>query len=356
MLDVAAFGPLCLGDGLADEPEVSRLIGRLRDRGVQNEPFLARGDENVLHLRLRAAIRLRPRDLEQHVPGIGRRKGIARALDVLEHDLDHEARDELEGRQRRARARLRLGKQRQRILDRGQRDHGRRHLGRARQQAQHRRRDDAERALRADEEIAQVVARVVLLERAQTIPHAPVRQHDFETQHLLARIAIGEHADAARVRAEIAANAAAPLRGQRQRKEAACLLGDVLAFLQRQARLDGHARAHRIDMADLVHARDRDDDLAMLRDLAAHKTCVARLWNHGEVQLVGERHDAAHLFRRAGAQHEGRAADVLVAQFFEVGELLVGIDEGVRFPDDRGKALDDFRGERAGAVRGHLVH
>ena len=40
---------------------------------------------------------------------------------------------------------------------------------------------------------------VVLLERAQSFPPAPVRQHDLEPQHLLARIAISEHADAARM-------------------------------------------------------------------------------------------------------------------------------------------------------------
>ncbi len=39
-------------------------------------------------------------------------------------------------------------------------------LGGHREQLERRRRDDAERAFRPDEEIAQVVARVVLLERA----------------------------------------------------------------------------------------------------------------------------------------------------------------------------------------------
>ena len=48
---------------------------------------------------------------------------------------------------------------------------------RRRKELQHRRGDDAERALGADEQVLEVVAGVVLAQRGETVPHAPVGQH-----------------------------------------------------------------------------------------------------------------------------------------------------------------------------------
>ena len=70
---------------------------------------------------------------------------------------------------------LRQAEQRQRRGEVGQRHERGGLLRRAREELQHRRRDDAERALRADEQIVQVVAGVVLLQRLrpfQTWPSA----------------------------------------------------------------------------------------------------------------------------------------------------------------------------------------
>jgi hypothetical protein len=52
-------------------------------------------------------------------------------------------------------------------------DDGGRLLHRARKQLEHRRRDDAERAFRADEKVSQVVAGVVLLQGPEAVPDAP---------------------------------------------------------------------------------------------------------------------------------------------------------------------------------------
>ena len=43
--------------------------------------------------------------------------------------------------------------------------------------------DDAERALAADEELAEIEAGVVLLERAGRLQHSPAREHDLEPEH-----------------------------------------------------------------------------------------------------------------------------------------------------------------------------
>ena len=70
---------------------------------------------------------------------------------------------------------------------------------RRREQLQHRRGDDAERALGADEQLLEVVAGVVLAQAAQAVPDAPVGQHDLEAEHELARVAEAQHRGAAGV-------------------------------------------------------------------------------------------------------------------------------------------------------------
>src|SRR5262245_1426274 len=62
----------------------------------------------------------------------------------------------------------------------------------ARIEPQHRRGDDAERALGAEEYLLQVVAGVVLAQAAQAVPYAAIGKHHLETEHLLARVAVAQ--------------------------------------------------------------------------------------------------------------------------------------------------------------------
>jgi len=66
-------------------------------------------------------------------------------------------------------------------------------------QAQHDAGDDAQRALAADEQLLQVVARVVLHHLVQAGDDGAVGQHPFEPEHQLARHAVADHAIAAGV-------------------------------------------------------------------------------------------------------------------------------------------------------------
>ena len=75
------------------------------------------------------------------------------------------------------------------------------------------------------------------------------------------------------------------------------------------------------------------------RGLPAHEPGVAGLRDDADAGLVGDRQDARNLRRRAGAQHQGRAADIAVAPFAQVGELAVGVANRVLGPDDLGKPL-----------------
>ena len=137
-------------------------------------------------------------------------------------------------------------------VEQGQRRFRRRHgeegrgaRRRQREELQHGGGDDAERAFRADEEVLQVVAGVVLAQLAQAVPDAAVGQHDLEPHAELAGIAIGEHGGAAGIGREIAADRAGAFRGEREREEPAGRLGRLLRALERDAGLDGHGVALR---------------------------------------------------------------------------------------------------------------
>ena len=142
---------------------------------------------------------------------------------VLHREFECDARNELEARDAAAGALVGEIEQRERCVRGGQADEGGLDRARAREQAQHRSGDDAERAFSADEDVAQVVAGVVLLELAQIVEHASVGEHDFESHHQFARDAIGERAGAAGIGREVAADGAAAFRAERQRKQTVLL-------------------------------------------------------------------------------------------------------------------------------------
>ena len=93
----------------------------------------------------------------------------------------------------------------------GHREEGRLDRARRREQLQARRRDHPERALGADEQVAQVVAGVVLAQALEAVPHLALRRDHFEAQAQVARIAVAHHLRAACVGAQVAANGAAAL-------------------------------------------------------------------------------------------------------------------------------------------------
>jgi hypothetical protein len=69
------------------------------------------------------------------------------------------------------------------------------------------------------------------------VPDAPVGQHHLEAEHQLARVAVGQHAQAPGVGAEVAADLAAAFGGQAERKQPIDAVGRGLGLGQRQAGL-----------------------------------------------------------------------------------------------------------------------
>ena len=81
--------------------------------------------------------------------------------------------------------------------------------------------DDAERAFAADEEVAQVVAGVVLAQAREAVPYLALRRDHLEPQAQLARVAVAQHLRAAGVGGEVAADGAAAFGRQAQGEQQA---------------------------------------------------------------------------------------------------------------------------------------
>ena len=116
-----------------------------------------------------------------------------------------------------------------------------------REQFARRRGDDAERAFRADEQIAQVVAGVVLAQRLEAIEHAAVGQHDFEAEHEVAHHAVAQDRGAAGVGRQIAAELAGAFRAEAHRKQPIDRRRCRLHLRQHAAGFGDHRVVERID-------------------------------------------------------------------------------------------------------------
>ena len=289
---------------LAQGPELRRLGARLGDDAVEGDLLLEGRAQH--RLRRFAQARQAGRRLDQHEPfALGDGRLQAR---MLGDKLHGGGRDQLEGRDLVAEFVLGECQKPQgggRIGDGEQRRHG---MLRPRQQPQDRRRDDAERALAADEELLPVVARIVLAQPAQAIDDGAVGQHHLEPEHEAAGHAVAQHVHAARIGRHDPADGGRAFGRQADRQEAACGGRSVLRHFQDAAGLGLDGQADGIDMADRRHAVEGEDDLPArgVRNRAAGEPRVAALGHDGGAGLAADLHDLGHLLGRGRAHDAGR--------------------------------------------------
>ena len=174
---------------VADRRTLHRFAEQLRQRLV--EPLLVGGGK-----------------LDQRIPGIGPGERVARGWDKTEDKFQPDTRHQLETRHRLTEAAPHETEQRQRACWIGKPDEGGRTGARRGEELQRGGGDHPTRAFRADEQVLEIVAGVVLTQLGEKIGDAPVGQHDFDAKRQIARIAIGEHGDAAGVGRKIAADGA----------------------------------------------------------------------------------------------------------------------------------------------------
>ena len=270
-----------------------------------------------------------------------RSERIAAAGAVLENELDAAPGHDLE-RGDAARGALRGdAEQLQRRFRRF--DAGKRGLDRARprHQAQHRRGDDAERAFGADEKVFQVVAGVVLFQLVEIVHYPAVGQHHLDAEHVRARDAVRNRRRAAGIGREIAADGAGAFGWQELRIEPVDCGRGLARALQSDAGLAGDGVRGRIDLADAIHAVEREHDLVVQRNLPADQAGIAALRHDRRAGVVGEFQYRRNFGYRRRSQHHRRVALEHVAHLDQIRRLQVRVGDGEFLADDRGEAREE---------------
>ena len=166
VLDRAAFRLLHFGQRVAQVPERLCLVEARRDRRVLDQTLRDRIGEQLLDAVAQAVARAATRLPSARTRDACVASGSRMPWPCLSANSTTSRDHQLEAGDRAADARLRQVEQLHRGGRRGHADEGGLHRARARKQLEHRGGDDAERAFGADEDVAQVVAGVVLLQLA----------------------------------------------------------------------------------------------------------------------------------------------------------------------------------------------
>ncbi len=243
---------------------------------------------------------------------------------MKKREIHHRAAPEFERGERASCGILRKAQRCERLSERLKGNDGGRPLERAGKELQSRGRNNAKRAFRADHQVAQIIAAVVLFQSSKAVPDAAIREHDFEAETKLAGVAIGEHGRAPRVGREHPADHAAAFGREAQGKEASGLFRNGLGFRQRHAGLNDKSATGGIDIAHTAKTGEREENFRSASgwDLPADKSGIARLRDDADAVRVGQRQNGGNFSGRAGAQHHRRLAGVLVAPLFQIWLLI----------------------------------
>ena len=175
-------------------------------------------------------------------------------------------------------------------------------------EAQGGRGDDGERALAANQQVAQIVARVVLAQALEAIPDLALGGDGLQAQAQFAGRAVAQHLGASRVGGEVATDGATALGGEAEREEQSRCVGRTLHVRQQAARLNGHGQVGGIDVQDAVEALEVEHDLlaAVVRYRATDQAGVATLGHDADAVAATQANDLGHLVR-IGRAHDGQS-------------------------------------------------
>ena len=337
VLDADAGQLLRLSQLLADRPQLLRLVAGGGNHRIGYQLLLDGLGQRFLQRLLQRARGTLPRHLGQHIPGMDFGQRVVMAVQRVENEIETAALQQLETGDLLAQPAAHQPQQLHRRIGVGHGDEGGLALARLREQPQHGRRDDADGALAADEQLLHVEAGIVLAQAAQTVPDAPVGQHHLQPQHEVAGIAVAQHLGAAGIGREVAADLAGAFRPQAQREQPVDLRRLVLDRGQHHAGLYRHGVVQRIDSTDAIHPGGGDHHLqpARMRLPAAGQAGIAALRHDRHAGCRAELHDLRDLPGRGRAQHQWRVAAPAIAPGHAIG-LHIG-----RVVDIAGRA-DDF--------------
>ena len=177
-------------------------------------------------------------------------------------------------------------------------------------QAQGRLGDDAERALRADEEVRQVVAGHVLDRPTAGPDDAAVREHDLEAEDGVAGDAVLHAAQAAGVLGQVAADGADLEAGRVRGIEQAMLRSRTSEVGVDDAGLDDRRQVAGVDLEDAIHLRGHQGQCPVDRRGATGQPAARPARHDGHAVAGGQGDDGRDLGRRSRHRHRQRPAGI----------------------------------------------
>ena len=168
--------------------------------------------------------------------------------------------------------------------------------------------DNAQRAFRAGEESVQVVAGDILDGFAAGLQDAPIRQDHGQAEHIVAGHAVFQAARTAGVAGDIPADGRMADAGRVGRVEKSHLFDLGLQVGGDDPRFGADGGVGRVDLEDVVHARQAEHDSARHRDGTGGQA-GAHAARHDRYARLRCQHDhLADLLRSGGQHHHIRAA------------------------------------------------
>ena len=172
--------------------------------------------------------------------------------------------------------------------------------------------DDRQRALRADEQVLERQSARVLHLLAADFQHRAVRKNDLQPAHIIACYAVLDRTHAARIGADVAADARG-LFARVGRVKQTVLLNIGLQIFEQHARLDGDRHRVAVQLEHAVHAGYIQNDTTEQRNCRAYQIGARAARRDRDAVFVGVPEHAADLLgrereheriRRAGAAAE----------------------------------------------------
>ena len=195
--------------------------------------------------------------------------------------------------------------------------------------------DDAQRPLGPDEKLAQIIARVVLVQFGHQVQDAAIGQNHLEPQTQGPGAAIAQHVRAAGIGGQNAADHGRPARAKPQGEVEALPLGRLVQALQDDASLDNRDAGGGAQFADAVQAFDRQHQPAIGHG-AAGQAGQARDGDDGHLVAGGDLDHLGHLLGAGRADDGKGGAGVMCGPVSGIA-VKVGPGQDMGGPQKRGQ-------------------
>ncbi len=165
---------------------------------------------------------------------------------------------------------------------------------------------DPQSSLRADEQLLEIVARIVFQHPVEGAQDGSVGQHSLDSEDQTAHHSVPHDPHPAGIGRDVAADRCAAAGAEIQRKHQVMALSLLLDALQGDASLRAQCPARDVDIFDPVQSLERENQLIRAGGSAIHQASETAVRHHGLSALVTESQHARNLLRVRGANQRAR--------------------------------------------------